>query len=48
MDQSCFIVFSTPNYDKLYKNFFFSLAGIGINEKHIYHKLDHTKIKTKC
>ncbi len=44
MNNSCFIVFSTPNYDKLYKNFFFSLAGIGINEKHIYHKLDDTKI----
>ena len=44
MDQSCFIVFSTPNYDKLYKNFFFSLAGIGINGKHIYHKLDDTNI----
>lgn len=41
MDQSCFIVFSTPNYDKLYKHFFFSLVGIGIDAKHIYHKLDN-------
>ena len=45
MDKSCFIVFSTPNYDKLYKQFFFSLVGIGINSNHIYHQLDNTKIE---
>jgi len=40
MNDSCFIVFSTPNYDKIYKHFFFSLVGLGIDSKHIYHKLD--------
>ncbi len=43
MDKSCFIVFSTPNYDKLYKHFFFSLVGLDFDAKHIYHKLDNTK-----
>ena len=41
MNNSCFIVLSTPNYDKIYKHFFFSLVGIGINSKHIYHNLDN-------
>ena len=41
MNDSCFIVLSTPNYEKLYKHFYFSLIGLGINSKHIYHKLDN-------
>ena len=41
MNNSCFIVLSTPNYEKIYKHFFFSLVGIGIDSKHIYHNLDN-------
>ena len=41
MDQSCFIVLSTPNYEKLYHKFFFSLVGLGIDAKHIYHRLEN-------
>lgn len=47
MNDSCFIVFSTPNYDKLYKHFFFSLVGLDIDAKHIYHKLDDNKLLTE-
>ena len=41
MNNSCFIVLSTPNYEKIYKHFFFSLVEIGIDSKHIYHNLDN-------
>ena len=45
MNQTAYIVYSTPNYKRLYNNFFFSLVGIGVDAKHIFHKLDNPNIK---